>query len=414
MAIVLTTRTRSGTREGEAWSSSRQGAREYNGKTKVSGGFKTLSDGSKFRLATNYTRFTNQLIDGSGGQLTTRWIPGGPRYTYSSKSGAGGYVPDLIFTNMSVPSSIGAQKSTSSYPEIPLMMRNEAVTKALNKLADQKINLGENLATSAQTARMLAGATKNLADFLMTVYRDRSIRPYLLSSFKSLLKTGVDRKLADKYLEYIYGWKPLMSDIYALSQLAKGHATRSLLLSADGTSHQSGATKSSSYWGGSYNSTVFLDPGIEDATVRCKLWAQIDPDWSGARSLNQLGLLNPASLIWELTPWSFVVDWLVPIGPVMSALSAPAGLIFIDGSLAVRTRTSIPYREQYYGDYYTVLSESLATGTWNAEGYARQSLGGWPLPGFWYDPDPFRGDRIFKASALAVSNVKGVRNSMRG
>lgn len=35
----------------------------------------------------------------------------------------------------------------------------------------------------------------------------------------------------------------------------------------------------------------------------------------------ELGLLDPASVVWEKLPWSFVFDWFIPIGTYLSDLS---------------------------------------------------------------------------------------------
>jgi hypothetical protein len=42
--------------------------------------------------------------------------------------------------------------------------------------------------------------------------------------------------------------------------------------------------------------------------------------------LNGTGLLNPALLYWELMPYSFVVDWFIPVGDVLASLTAGLGL----------------------------------------------------------------------------------------
>jgi hypothetical protein len=36
----------------------------------------------------------------------------------------------------------------------------------------------------------------------------------------------------------------------------------------------------------------------------------------------QLGMLDPASVVWEIVPYSFVVDWFVPFGTYLSNLNA--------------------------------------------------------------------------------------------
>jgi hypothetical protein len=378
-----------------------------NKSAKVSGAFTTLSDGSRFRRATGYAISNHKIVPG-GPQITKSHTTPGTNYLV--KIGPGGWYPDYMFSNMTLKSTAGAQTTTYTYPVIGTSMRNEAVTKALLKIADQKVNLAENLATAGQTVRMFANASKSLADLLMNTYRDRSMRPYLTKSFRDLVRGGVSKSIANKYLEYVYGWKPLVQDVYALAMLAKKQTARSLLLHGEGKSSR--AEYCTSPQSDLY--TVDLGPLAGSAKVNCSVWAQVDPNWSGARALNQLGLINPLSLVWELTPWSFVVDWLLPIGSVLQAMSAPAGLIFIDGSISVRTSVRGPYKTLAQFEWYNIDLATPATGSLEIEGYYRETINSWPLPGLWIDPDPLRGDRIFKAAALAISNLSGARKSRLG
>jgi hypothetical protein len=58
--------------------------------------------------------------------------------------------------------------------------------------------------------------------------------------------------------------------------------------------------------------------------VRASLQADItNPNLYKA---NALGLINPASVVWELVPYSFVVDWFVPVGGFLSSFTWDVGL----------------------------------------------------------------------------------------
>jgi hypothetical protein len=46
----------------------------------------------------------------------------------------------------------------------------------------------------------------------------------------------------------------------------------------------------------------------------------------------QTGFTNPLNLAWEILPFSFVLDWFLPIGPYLETLSAFDGLVLVDGS----------------------------------------------------------------------------------
>lgn len=386
---------------------------EENVKSKVSGQVLTFPNGYKFRKATSYSRGSTFLTFGNA--ELTRWKVGAGTDQISMSNG--GFKPDIIYSNMNIISgTFGAVPTGAGTVPVNTSMRNEAVTKALVNIADQKVNLGENLATLGQTVRLFSETAHTLSDLFKLAFRDKALRPYLNKSVRQLERGGgVPTQIANRYLEYVYGWKPLCSDIYALQKLIQDGFGKPLLFHGKGTSNRQSQSQASNYTDFSNSTYTEFGPVTERATARCNIWAQIDPNWSGARAMNQLGLLNPLSLAWELTPWSFVVDWFLPIGSALQALSAPAGLLFVDGSISCRYAAVGPYTHRStIPDQTKIISSTKASGTYSKDAYERTTLSNWPLPGVWFDPDPFRGDRSFKASALAISNLRGIRKSTLG
>jgi hypothetical protein len=63
------------------------------------------------------------------------------------------------------------------------------------------------------------------------------------------------------------------------------------------------------------------------------------------RSLVELGITNPVNLAWELIPYSFAVDWFLPVGAWLQTLDAAKGLQFRGGSMSVYERREA--RHQY-------------------------------------------------------------------
>lgn len=61
---------------------------------------------------------------------------------------------------------------------------------------------------------------------------------------------------------------------------------------------------------------------------------------------NQLGLLNPASVLWEITPWSFVFDYFVNVSDFLSSFTDTVGIRLENASrtcMITRNATSITY-----------------------------------------------------------------------
>lgn len=388
---------------------------------KANGGFITLPDGSKFRKTTTWGRFRSEIERGGAASESgqRRDTPTAQPSKQWLKTSNGGYWPDYVFASQlygvwkDIPDVGFGYNGIIEPPGVPYLSGNEAKTKALLKLADSTANLGENFATLGQTLRMLHAPVSSIAEGIKSVARNRSLRPYMRESLSSLNRQGILTASAKKYLEYVYGWKPLMQDIHGLIQYAKERGIRPLLLSSSATASRSVAVKPAGYDSFSEKVRVDVTGGIATSKVRCKLWARIDPNWSGTRALNQLGLANPAALAWELTSLSFVVDWILPIGQVLNALTAPAGLVFVNGSLSNRLSCSASYEEietLVKGQAnWSYDPPDPATGNIKYEGYTRQELTGWPKPGVWIDPDPLRSDRGLKATALLIAGLKSYR-----
>lgn len=345
--------------------------------------------------------------------VLTRW--NGQKEGWESTPG--GLTPgDLLSGNMTywLLNQMGVPNAANP-PAIPSDERNEAVTKALNDIADQKAAIGENLATLSQIIKLTTNPVGTLVKELTTVKNGKRFFPFLRKSYNDIVKGNLANRAAEEYLKYVYGWKPLMQDIYGLFELAKDAGNKPLLIRGTGVSRRDPVTSGGSFANvSSYVSTTV--GGLSGTTkTKCTLWAQPDPEYALTRTLNQLGLTNVAGIAWETVPFSFVVDWVLPIGPVLNALTAPAGLAFVDGSISRRVSAGGDYSQSPIADPgWSVTTPGDATGTITYEGYSRESLRQWPRPGLWVDPDPLRlkgfggnsSDRVFKALALAIAALK--------
>lgn len=384
---------------------------------KVKGRVIKFDDGSIFRRATEYAK------------LETAIQPGPAQYTQGKcqealwfnndaylQSSPGGYNLDDVYSvaKFTALKAYDIDNTTAPPGSISGGMRNEAVTNAMLKLADQKAGLGENLATFLQTIRLVSDPLDTLVKGIRYVGTKPSLRQFLRKSARELRRNGPLSVAAQEYLKYVYGWKPLMQDIHGIMEYAKQVAATPLLLNARYTARRQPVAKPFVYDNVSNTSVTVLGPLEAEDRVSCSIWAQIDPDYAGTRALNQLGLANPLSLAWELVPFSFIVDWVLPVGGVLQALSAPAGLKFVDGSLSRRVKLVGPlsHRNQSLSKSYprySLVNDRSGGATFTYNAYRREVIGTWPTPGLWVDYDPLRGDRPLKALALTTIGLKSLR-----
>jgi hypothetical protein len=87
-------------------------------------------------------------------------------------------------------------------------------------------------------------------------------------------------------------------------------------------------------------------------------------DWETPRPsiavLSSLGLTNPLTVIWEVTPYSFVADWFLSIGSFLETLDVPLVFKYLGGSGTLRAETQFVGFPQYRPPYspWTIISVS--------------------------------------------------------
>lgn len=124
------------------------------------------------------------------------------------------------------------------------------------------------------------------------------------------------RTMANIWAEYRWGWTPLMQDMYdgAVWVAHTLHAPVQFRVQARKMRELVVPTFSSGEGG----------PGYAWASRRTK--RQIVAYLSEKPTNAVLDALNPASVAWELIPYSFVVDWFIPISTYLQVRSLPSQL----------------------------------------------------------------------------------------
>lgn len=117
------------------------------------------------------------------------------------------------------------------------------------------------------------------------------------------------RDVPAKWLELQYGWLPLLSDVHsaaeAFEEISNGPRSAYFHVS----SRKRAKTVKRSNW--------LIEYDQEEEYIK-SIGVRLYEEMSFAR---QLGLLDPLSVAWEVTPWSFVVDWFIPIGSYLTVLN---------------------------------------------------------------------------------------------
>lgn len=245
---------------------------------------------------------------------------------------------------------------------------SEAAFRARAKLADRingmSINLAQAMGERHQTASLLVTSAQRIAHAALALKRARlgdfvtalsmQGRAPSAKQWQRVIDTPKSKRIANHWLEYQYGWKPLMSDAYGAAELLATHVR-------DDPSHAA-ARGSSQRTEDLYYHT--RDSGsvlqIQDTTTTTtKYGVRFRLDSAARAMLSRTGISNPALLAWELLPYSFVVDWFIPVGNYLQALDAFSGFDFVDGFQLNFSKRSYVYN-------YTPTSDR----TWNGVGWS--------------------------------------------
>lgn len=201
-------------------------------------------------------------------------------------------------------------------------------SKIRGKLYKGSASLGVTLASMKQSREMIAGRYAFLTSRASAVAH--SI--IQMERRRGKMSTKDLERMAGFHLEVIFGWIPLLVDIHAATtsviQLADVHEWVSTNARAYGEHTESGGTSPNTY-SSHYATASKMSYSVG---VRVK-----NPNvWLAERA----GLLNPATVAWDVVPWSFVVNMFVNTGQLVQQITDFAGLGFSD----VYRTTTMGYR----------------------------------------------------------------------
>lgn len=273
-------------------------------------------------LPVNDYHLVKETVEFPGGDshLVLTWIPNGDQSVYSGPD------PDGF-------GSTGYLSITDSYRSSSV---DRLKNKCLEKIKDQKINLGVFFAEREKLFSMIADTARTFAKAYNQLRAGK-----VANAARTLnvgLRPSVTRKkgAANQWLQLQYGWRPLLNDIHGAAEDLANYLYRyepplkKVVASA------------------TYSESDYVDSAPGDLTtslrkVEGKITAgyYYTVDVQASWWLGHLGLTNPASIAWEVVPYSFVVDWFLPVGNYLNCLDATLGCSFRDGFTAEKNRSEI-------------------------------------------------------------------------
>lgn len=201
-------------------------------------------------------------------------------------------------------------------------LRIQAETKALSKLKGQKMNISTSLAELKSTASTFSQGCVQIAQMTRSLRNGRAI-----SDVWKRTKSG---KLASDVLAYLYGVRPIINDVNGALEELQSRDELVPVVTVKGVVKDPIDQVTRGY----FNSAEFdvVHVGWAGAFVRL----DYECDNNLLASAGRLGLTNPFATAYELIPFSFALDWAIPIGTWLNNIDAAMGFRFRSGSCSIR------------------------------------------------------------------------------
>lgn len=360
---------------------------------------------NKIVLKPSYQSYTHDVNSGTNGSFSyIKNLPGGYVETYS-KSGDFGtdgsllQKPDLASYNNAV-SALGDIIRGGVDLSIDAFQISKTIELAKRILSVRKVVEYLAYKTWKDTSVQRRRSSKITRD---RIYADKRHRFDRHKEMTRLRETPM-KDVGSLYLEFTYGLKPTLQTIHDIVVGKTERAGNSLNIKKSGSRYNGATgdylvtTTDSSRTSWSNQTTGY------ESSYRTKIGGTYQPGTSFVESLSRLTSLNPASIAWELLPFSFVVDWFYDIGGYlrMAETSLVSKLGKFDGYNTTTTRHSRTHVENRAGK--DPVSQAVWTGTVRNSFYrqlkTRAVLTSIPMP----RPPVFRCDlgatRMINAAAL--------------
>lgn len=297
------------------------------------------------------------------------------------------------FRGITIPQStaIAAMKSVS----FPTEDLNLIGTKAWNRFSPLKgeASLGQSiieLKREGMPKMIIHGSKRDIRELL------KGIQPGVIPKFRWALQAG--GVWASEYLNVVFGWRPLLSDISAIIRAFpdlnnrveqiirdnnRGVRREGVVSRRNELISESNFTASGNFWPGGVHSVDTSKPigpnngqGRVETRLEERVWfsaryryflplqaAENPTFWKTLTKARLLGLDPSPALLWEVMPWSWLIDWFFNVGDVIDRLDGDGiGRLTTDYAYIMRHR-KVTRRVLYWTRAARFLSKSPSTYT---------------------------------------------------
>lgn len=269
----------------------------------------------------------------------------------------------------------------------------------VRRMTDDRASLGITIAESRQSLSMISGRTgqliaalsglksRNFSQLANAFGFQKGSGKYKRASKLWDAQAHTPKQIASNYLEYIFGWQPMVQDIYNAAKVLSS-TPKTVSLTGSGTDHV--LYDKSTY----ENTTLFTED--YDLTLRVKFGGVVFIDNPNLDLANRMGLVNPAQILYNVIPASFLLDWFLPVSRFLERYTDFVGRSLHNGYISTKVTASggVAYNVFHSGSYHK----------WNfreaGENFYRETVSSFPVP------------RAFPMARLPVKDLLGRAQSL--
>jgi len=249
---------------------------------------------------------------------------------------------DYFLNSLLATGPANAETNIPFYPVDWTSLQNRSYERVKGKIYD-KVGLGVDFAEYKQSVSMIASTVTTLVKAARAVRTGRFGDAAKALQMKFIPKgVSVRKSFSNNWLEFHFGWQPLMGDIHDACKVLNDPVKSFSYERAKVTdpyryldSHDFGSVIR--------NWSVI---GKQSVTQGCRI-KFAKP--GSAHTLDQWGISNPLTIVWELIPFSFVVDWFVNVGDFIASQTDFAGM-------TIESAFQTQYLKVQLQDHYFVKS----------------------------------------------------------
>lgn len=293
--------------------------------------------------------------------------------------------------------------SWNNLPDVPTFdeqtLIDQAVTKAWAKIDTSEVQSLVMIGESEKTIRSLVSIFTRFVKVVKAAKR---------GEVRYLKRQISKEELSERYMELRYALRPLMYDVKGVTAALQTEASSKPLratfrgIETYSDSDEDTVVTPVNYhnWVGDWDYEIVKDTVAEvDFQVRAGVLTEI----ANLNKLHVWGMLQPVEAVWELVPFSFIIDWFFNVGKTFASWTPNFG------TKALASWYTVEKREYQFLGYSHIncATEDDNAGTYRALAYSRN------LSECWIDktvysktrvPDPSR--KILPSFSLNVDVFK--------